>query len=186
MGTGRFLMRQCVWSGHPSITPMIWSICEDLQVDYANSVVLGQSLFFKDRFPEENARFGNVVFTDAVNGDRESSLAAMRAAMLSRDDLMAAVLIGGMEGVEAELACSSSSTRVVPWCPWLRRAALRETSLSAVRAGNMSILKTSTLPACFIRRLAANWRAIARQSTLPETCSRDRHSNQESRSGMPP
>lgn len=93
-----------VWGGHPSITPMIWSICEDLQVDYADSVVLYQSLFFKDRFPEENARFGNVVFTDAVNGDRESSLAAMRAAMLSRDDLVAAVLIGGMEGVEAELA----------------------------------------------------------------------------------
>jgi hypothetical protein len=93
-----------VWGGHPSITPMIWSICEDLQVDYADSVVLYQSLFFNDRFPEENARFGNVVFTDAVNGDRESSLAAMRAAMLSRDDLVAAVLIGGMEGVEAELA----------------------------------------------------------------------------------
>ena len=93
-----------VWGGHPSITPMIWSICEDLQVDYANSVVLYQSLFFKDRFPEENARFGNVVFTDAVSDDRESSLAAMRAAMLSRDDLVAAVLIGGMEGVEAELA----------------------------------------------------------------------------------
>ena len=93
-----------VWGGHPSITPMIWSICEDLDVSYADSVVLYQSRFFKDRFPEENARFGNVVFTDAVPGDREASLFLMRQTMLSREDLVGAVLIGGMDGVEAELA----------------------------------------------------------------------------------
>jgi hypothetical protein len=93
-----------VWGGHPSITPMIWSICEDLGVDYANSVVLYQSRFFQDRFPEENKRFGNVVFTDAVPNDREASLAAMRQAMLARDDLVAAVFVGGMDGVENELA----------------------------------------------------------------------------------
>lgn len=93
-----------VWGGHPSITPMIWSICEDLDVNYADSVVLYQSRFFDDRFPEENARFGNVVFTDAAPGDREASLSLMRQTMLSREDLVGAVLIGGMDGVEAELA----------------------------------------------------------------------------------
>lgn len=93
-----------VWGGHPSITPMIWSICEDLDVSYTDSVVLYQSRFFDDRFPEENARFGNVVFTDAVSGDREASLSLMRQTMLSREDLVGAVLIGGMNGVEAELA----------------------------------------------------------------------------------
>jgi len=92
-----------VWGGHPSITPMIWSICEDLDVNYANSVVLYQSRFFKDRFPEENARFSNVVFTDEVTDDREASLSIMRQTMLARDDLVGAVLIGGMDGVEAEL-----------------------------------------------------------------------------------
>ena len=92
-----------VWGGHPSITPMIWSICEDLSVDYSQSVALYQSQFFQDRFPEENQRFGNVVFTDAVTGDREASLLHMRASMLARADLVAAVFIGGMEGVEAEL-----------------------------------------------------------------------------------
>ena len=92
-----------VWGGHPSITPMIWSICEDLSVDYSQSVVLYQSQFFQDRFPEENHRFGNVVFTDAVTGDREASLLHMRESMLARADLVAAVFIGGMEGVEAEL-----------------------------------------------------------------------------------
>jgi hypothetical protein len=93
-----------VWGGHPSITPMIWSICEDLDVEYAKSVVLYQSRYFQDRFPEENARFGNVVYTDAVDGDREGSLAIMRETMLARIDLVAGVFVGGMEGIEAELA----------------------------------------------------------------------------------
>lgn len=91
-----------VWGGHPAITPMIWSICEDLGVDYAQSVVLYQSKFFEDRYPEENERFKNVVFTDASPNDRATSLLIMREKMLSRDDLVAAVFVGGMEGVEAE------------------------------------------------------------------------------------
>jgi hypothetical protein len=45
-----------------------------------------------------------VVFTDAVPGDREASLSLMRKKMLTREDLVGAVLIGGMDGVEAELA----------------------------------------------------------------------------------
>jgi hypothetical protein len=96
--------RQIVWGGHPAITPMIWSICEDLRVDYTNGVVLYQSRFFADQFPEENAHFRNVVFVDAVAGDREASLQRMREEMLSRPDLESAVFIGGMEGVEVEYA----------------------------------------------------------------------------------
>lgn len=91
-----------VWGGHPAITPMIWSICEDLGMDYSQSVVLYQSRFFEDRYPEENKRFHNVVFTDAVPHDRDASLLFMREKMLSREDLVAAVFIGGMEGVEIE------------------------------------------------------------------------------------
>lgn len=91
-----------VWGGHPAITPMIWSICEDLDIDYSKSVVLYQSKFFEDRYPEENDRFHNVVFTDAVPDDKDASLLFMREKMLSRKDLVAAVFIGGMEGVEAE------------------------------------------------------------------------------------
>lgn len=91
-----------VWGGHPAITPMIWSICEDLSIDYSEAVVLYQSRFFQDRFPEENQRFHNVVLTDAVSTDMNASLLLMREQMLSRHDLVAAVFIGGMEGVEAE------------------------------------------------------------------------------------
>ena len=85
--------QQIVWGGHPAITPMIWSICEDLGINYSKSVVLYQSTFFEDRFPEENKHFGNVVFVDAVPNNREASLLRMREAMLSRTELTAAVFI---------------------------------------------------------------------------------------------
>lgn len=94
--------RQIVWGGHPAITPMIWRICEDLNVDYSKMVVLYQSRFFKDQFPKENKRFRNVQFIEKVNGDLEASLLRMRTAMLSREDLDAGVFIGGMEDVEDE------------------------------------------------------------------------------------
>lgn len=94
--------RLIVWGGHPAITPMVWTACEDLGVDYGRAVVLYQSTFFQDVFPEESNRFGNVQYIDHVPGDREASLLQMRQAMLSRDDLSAAVFIGGMEGIAAE------------------------------------------------------------------------------------
>jgi hypothetical protein len=96
--------RIIVWGGHPAITPMVWSVCKDLGVDFAKAVVLYQSRFFAEFFPEENRRFGNVVFVDAVPDDRAASLQRMREQMLSRPDLMAAVFIGGMEGVLEEHA----------------------------------------------------------------------------------
>lgn len=91
--------RLIVWGGQPAITPMIWAICEDLGVDYSKAVVLYQSRFFADSFPEENGFFNNVEYTDTVPGDREASLLIMRTAMLSRKDLTTAVFIGGMEGI---------------------------------------------------------------------------------------
>ena len=94
--------RLIVWGGHPAITPMVWAVCEDLGVNYAKAVVLYQSKFFADAFPEENKRFGNVQYVDAVPEDREGSLLRMRKQMLSRDDLSEAVFIGGMEGILEE------------------------------------------------------------------------------------
>jgi len=96
--------RLIVWGGHPAITPMVWAVCEDLGVSFAQAVVLYQSKFFADFFPEENKRFGNVEYIDAIPNDREASLLRMREAMLSRLDLAAAVFIGGMEGVLEEHA----------------------------------------------------------------------------------
>ena len=96
--------RLIVWGGHPAITPMVWAVCEDLGVAFSQAVVLYQSRFFAAMFPAENSRFGNVEYIEAVPGDREASLISMRREMLSRDDLVAAVFIGGMEGLIDEHA----------------------------------------------------------------------------------
>ncbi len=93
--------RRLVWGGHPAITPMVWSVCTDIGVDYSNAVRLYQSLFFEDVFPTENAEFKNVFFTPAIDEDRNASLAEMRTQMLS-NDFEAGVFIGGMEGVLEE------------------------------------------------------------------------------------
>jgi len=72
-----------------------------LGVSFANNVALYQSELYSELFPEENRRFGNVIYVDAILGDRNASLLQMRQKMPSRDDLSAAVFIGGMEGVLA-------------------------------------------------------------------------------------
>lgn len=90
--------RRIVWGGHPAITPMVWAICEDLGVEYANAVTLYQSRLFKAVFPEENARFANVIEVEAVDEDRDLSLIALRKTMLDRE-YEAAVFIGGMDGL---------------------------------------------------------------------------------------
>ena len=91
-----------VWGGHPSITPMIKSLCKDLNVDYAKSTLLYQSNFFKPFFPKDNEFFDNAIIVDEVKGDREASIELMRKKMLSRENIKIAVFIGGMEGIEDE------------------------------------------------------------------------------------
>ncbi|HEY0712109.1 MAG TPA: hypothetical protein VGF45_05510 [Polyangia bacterium] len=91
--------RLLVWGGHPAITPMICVVAEDMKVDYGKWVRLYQSRYFQDEFPEDNARFQNVTYTDAVNDDREKSLHAMRETMFSSHEFAAAVFIGGMGGI---------------------------------------------------------------------------------------
>jgi hypothetical protein len=91
-----------VWGGHPAITPMVWNICDYIGKDCSQSIILYQSDIFREQFPVENEWFPNVICTAAVDGDIPSSLALMRKEMLSRDELVAAVFIGGMNGVEDE------------------------------------------------------------------------------------
>lgn len=92
--------RTLVWGGHPAITPMLWESAKNLGVQYATAVQLFQSRFFQEEdFPEQNKHFRNVTYVDAVEQDREKSLLAMRAAMLTSQPFDAAVFLGGMEGV---------------------------------------------------------------------------------------
>jgi hypothetical protein len=94
--------RQLVWGGHPAITPMVWAIAEDMGVDYAVWVRLYQSLLYEDDFPQENARFQNVTYTERVDSDPARSLALMRRQMLESHGFVAGIFIGGMQGIEEE------------------------------------------------------------------------------------
>lgn len=91
--------RPLVWGGQPAITPMIWVIAEELGVEYGRWVRLYQSRFFEDEYPQDNANFRNVTYVDAVDGDRERSLAAMRERMFTENAFGAGVFIGGMGGI---------------------------------------------------------------------------------------
>ncbi|NJN35720.1 MAG: hypothetical protein HC794_00145 [Nitrospiraceae bacterium] len=91
--------RLLVWGGQPAITPIIWEAARRLDVRYERSVLLYQSAFFKDRYPQANLRFDNWVEVPAVEGDLRASLKLMRERMFSDHPYEAAVFIGGMEGV---------------------------------------------------------------------------------------
>lgn len=116
-----------IWGGHPSITPLIYYVIErtiinnltrkdwslkfseeerimidsELKNKIQNHVTLYQSLFFKDKFPKDNDKFENIIYTENI-GDIHSSIQLMRERMLSENEFAAAVFIGGMDGIEVE------------------------------------------------------------------------------------
>lgn len=94
--------KKLVWGGHPAITPLLWAAAQSVGVEYAVAVELFQSRLYQEDFPTENKHFANVTYVDAVDGDKEKSLVAMRQAMLASTDFDAAVFVGGMEGVNDE------------------------------------------------------------------------------------
>lgn len=96
--------RTIIWGGHPAVTPMISVVAESMGVDYGKWVKLYQSKFFEADFPEDNARFKNVVFTEVVEGDCEKSLRHMRERMFRENKFKFAVFIGGMGGILDEFS----------------------------------------------------------------------------------
>lgn len=90
-----------IWGGHPSITPLINYVMEKLGLNIQEHVKMYQSLWFKDKFPEDNNKFENIVFTESLK-DIPSSIQLMRERMLFENDYAAAVFIGGMNGIEDE------------------------------------------------------------------------------------
>lgn len=91
-----------VFGGHPAITPLIRHVAE--RVGFKDRIVIYQSDFFRDLFPEDNAFFENMIVVPGVPGDLQQSLVKMREAMLGSAPIRAAVFVGGMEGVEDECA----------------------------------------------------------------------------------
>lgn len=93
--------RKLIWGGHPAITPMVYSVAEGLGMDYSQWVTLYQSEYFQDRYPEDNEKFKNIIFTPR-EVTREQSLSVMRHRMLGDNAFGAGVFIGGMEGIVDE------------------------------------------------------------------------------------
>jgi hypothetical protein len=90
-----------VWGGHPSITPLIYYVMEKLDLNIQEHVKLYQSLWFEDKFLDDNNKFENIVFTKKQE-DIPSSIKYMRERMFTENDYSAAVFIGGMNGIEDE------------------------------------------------------------------------------------
>jgi hypothetical protein len=90
-----------IWGGHPSITPLIYYVMDKLKINIQEHVRLYQSLWFEDKFPEDNNMFENVIYTEK-QADIPSSIKHMRQRMFSENQFAAAVFIGGMNGIEDE------------------------------------------------------------------------------------
>lgn len=102
-----------VWGGHPAITPLVYQAIKqytdkqdssdyfELEKDIIKKyVTIYQSDYYKDQFPPDNAYFDNIVSIPAEDTE-ESSQKKMREVMLD-NDFVAAVFIGGMDGVVKE------------------------------------------------------------------------------------
>lgn len=90
-----------IWGGHPSITPLITLVLDRFGLKMSDRVTLYQSKEFEKYFPPENEDVGIRVITDKKE-DRDASLLEMRRHMLGDNNYVAAVFIGGMEGVGLE------------------------------------------------------------------------------------
>lgn len=90
-----------IWGGHPSITPLITNVLNQLKIREKDCVTLYQSDFFRKKFPNENREINNIIITEDT-GDRDSSLEIMRNRMIGSNEFSFAFFIGGMNGCEEE------------------------------------------------------------------------------------
>lgn len=90
-----------IWGGHPSITPLINYVVRKQKHNVQDHVLLYQTKFFEDLYPDDNNEFENVILTPRLN-DRDTSLRLMREMMLGSHKFAAGIFIGGMEGIDDE------------------------------------------------------------------------------------
>lgn len=93
--------KHLVFGGHPTISPLILAICEDVGVENKSAVTIYQSKYFEELAPKDNAKFENLISVQAAES-RAASLIQMRGIMMRRHQYEAAVFIGGHEGILEE------------------------------------------------------------------------------------
>jgi len=101
-----------VFGGHPTISPLILSVGEEFipffeQENDLPIVYIYQSELFKGVITEYTLKLvekkiGQIKWIPAIDNDREKSLYIMRKRMIEEITPIAAIFIGGMEGVEDE------------------------------------------------------------------------------------
>lgn len=89
------------FGGHPAITPLV-SLYLNCTGYPRERVTVFQSEFFPSSANQDALDFADIRFTPSVRGERTSSLALMRKEMIKSRQFDAAVLVGGMEGIEEE------------------------------------------------------------------------------------
>lgn len=90
------------FGGHPSITPLIWSVAMQHVSNGLPLISIYQSKIFGEEVPKEVKGFKNVHFTEPVENDKRKSVEAMREQMFNENPVDCAVYIGGMNGVVDE------------------------------------------------------------------------------------
>lgn len=90
-----------IWGGQPSITPLIALVLERFNLTMSDRVTLYQSYEFERFFPKENDNVGHIIYTEKRES-RAASLRLMREHMIGDHDYIAAIFIGGMEGIRDE------------------------------------------------------------------------------------
>ena len=87
--------------GHPAITPLLALFAREAGAS-RERITIYQSGFFTGRMPKELTQFLDVRIVPAVDHDRDASLQKMREIMITSRPFIAAVFIGGMDGVLEE------------------------------------------------------------------------------------
>ena len=111
---------QLLFGGHPTITPLVLMIAREL--GKRNRIVVFQSKWFwEQQVPEVSSimeeGFGCIEWIDQKDS-LDLSLESMRIAMLSSvRELVAAVFVGGMEGIETEYSMVKDYWRHIPCFP---------------------------------------------------------------------
>jgi hypothetical protein len=105
-----------VFGGHPAISPLIASIAQ--QQGTIDRVTIFQSEHFRPMVPTTSLAFPSIKWIPEVPKDRIASLLKMREAMLDRSvPYRAGFFIGGMDGVEEELAMFRLMHRAAAFWP---------------------------------------------------------------------
>ena len=87
-----------IYGGHPAITPLINEVMIRMNSSIKDHITLYQSQFFRNRFPNENVHFENLILTEELQ-DQQSSLDLLRNEMIAKNSFSAGIFIGGMQGV---------------------------------------------------------------------------------------